>query len=84
MKKDWGLEDPSGDSIEDFRASRDTIKQKVEQLIEQIKMGQKKLDCTQGFTCTQSLNLHPNAPEQYFRVECIRFVVGCQKDDKRI
>ncbi len=39
MKKDWGLEDPSGDSIEDFRASRDTIKQKVEQLIEQIKMG---------------------------------------------
>lgn len=37
--EDWGLEDPSGGSIEDFRASRDAIKQKVEQLIEQIKMG---------------------------------------------
>lgn len=37
--EDWGLEDPSGGSIEDFRASRDTIKQKVEQLIEQLKMG---------------------------------------------
>ncbi|KGG80088.1 ArsC family transcriptional regulator [Caloranaerobacter azorensis H53214] len=35
--EDWGLEDPSGGSIEEFRKTRDIIKEKVENLIERIK-----------------------------------------------
>lgn len=34
---DWGLDDPSGGPIEDFRVTRDTIKEKVESLIDDIK-----------------------------------------------
>jgi len=34
---DWGLDDPSGGPIEDFRGTRDLIKEKVEQLIDDIK-----------------------------------------------
>lgn len=35
--EDWGLEDPSGGSLEDFRKTRDIIKSKVEELILKIK-----------------------------------------------
>lgn len=37
--EDWGLEDPSGGPIEGFRVTRDLIKEKVEQLIDQVKSG---------------------------------------------
>lgn len=37
--EDWGLEDPSGGPIEGFRDTRDTIKQKVIDLIERVKKG---------------------------------------------
>ena len=36
-QEDWGLTDPSGGTIEDFRKTRDLIKEKVENLINQIK-----------------------------------------------
>jgi glutathione/glutaredoxin type arsenate reductase len=35
--EDWGLEDPSGGPIEDFRVTRELIKSKVEKLLERIK-----------------------------------------------
>lgn len=35
--EDWGLEDPSGGSLEDFIKCRDLIKYKVEELIIKIK-----------------------------------------------
>lgn len=35
--EDWGLDDPSGGPIEDFRETRDIIKKKVEELIERVK-----------------------------------------------
>lgn len=35
-QEDWGLEDPSGGSIERFRVTRDLIREKVEDLIERI------------------------------------------------
>lgn len=35
--EDWGLDDPSGGPIEDFRHTRDLIKVKVEDLIERVK-----------------------------------------------
>lgn len=35
--EDWGLEDPSGGPIEDFRETRTLIKEKVETLIENVK-----------------------------------------------
>ncbi len=35
--EDWGLKDPSGGTIEDFRKSRDVIKSKVTELIEKIR-----------------------------------------------
>lgn len=38
-QEDWGLDDPSGGPIEGFRATRDLIRQKVEDLIERIKRG---------------------------------------------
>lgn len=38
-REDWGLEDPSGGSLDDFRATRDMIKAKVEELIERVKTG---------------------------------------------
>jgi protein-tyrosine-phosphatase len=38
--EDWGLDDPSGGLIEDFRVTRDLIKAKVETLIERVKSGQ--------------------------------------------
>ncbi|KYH35525.1 glutaredoxin arsenate reductase [Clostridium tepidiprofundi DSM 19306] len=39
-KEDWGLVDPSGGSIDDFRKTRDVIKRKVEELIERVKNGE--------------------------------------------
>ncbi|MEE0880784.1 MAG: arsenate reductase ArsC [Turicibacter sp.] len=36
-REDWGLEDPSGQSDEAFRFTRDTIKQKVEDLVKRIR-----------------------------------------------
>lgn len=38
-QEDWGLEDPSGKGIEEFRITRDIIKCKVEDLIERINDG---------------------------------------------
>ncbi len=38
--EDWGLEDPVGKPIGDFRKTRDTIKEKMMELIEKIKSGQ--------------------------------------------
>lgn len=35
-REDWGLTDPSGGPIDDFRNTRDIIKGKVEELIKQI------------------------------------------------
>lgn len=35
-KEDWGLEDPSGGTIEEYRATRDTIIEKVEGLIQRV------------------------------------------------
>lgn len=35
--EDWNLEDPSGGSLEDFRHTRDLIKEKVVDLIEKVK-----------------------------------------------
>ncbi|HHX52772.1 MAG TPA: arsenate reductase ArsC [Erysipelothrix sp.] len=34
--EDWGLDDPSGGPIEDFRETRDLIKVKVEELISRV------------------------------------------------
>lgn len=34
--EDWGLDDPSGGPIEDFRETRDLIKIKVEELIKKV------------------------------------------------
>lgn len=39
-REDWGLTDPSGGPIEDFRVTRDLIKVKVEELIERIQKGE--------------------------------------------
>lgn len=38
-KEDWGLTDPSGGSIEEFRQTRDVIKENVENLIKRVKNG---------------------------------------------
>ncbi|MDX1359220.1 MAG: arsenate reductase ArsC, partial [Clostridia bacterium] len=38
-EEDWGIEDPSGGPIEDFRVTRDILKEKVQALIEGIKLG---------------------------------------------
>ena len=35
--EDWGLDDPSGGPIEDYRNTRDLIKEKVEDLIRRVK-----------------------------------------------
>ena len=37
LMEDWGLDDPSGGPIEDFRVTRDLIKAKVLDLIERAK-----------------------------------------------
>lgn len=39
-QEDWGLTDPSGGPIEDFRHTRDLIRGKVEDLIRRISEGQ--------------------------------------------
>lgn len=36
-EEDWGIDDPSGKSIEDFRKTRDLIEEKVKGLIKEIK-----------------------------------------------
>ncbi|AUG56119.1 arsenate reductase ArsC [Acetivibrio saccincola] len=38
--EDWGLTDPSGGPIEDYRKTRDIIKEKVEDLIQRVKNNQ--------------------------------------------
>ena len=35
-KEDWGLDDPSGKPIEEFRKTRDLIEAKVKELVERI------------------------------------------------
>lgn len=39
-REDWGLDDPSGKSDEEFIKTRDIIKAKVEQLVERIRTGE--------------------------------------------
>ncbi len=39
-KEDWGLDDPAGKSIEEFRRVRDVIKLKVDELVVRIKNNQ--------------------------------------------
>lgn len=39
-QEDWGLDDPSGGPLEDFRNTRDLIKQKVEELIQRVEKGE--------------------------------------------
>lgn len=41
--EDWGLDDPSGGPIEDFRVTRDLIKEKVLQLISRVQSGEIEL-----------------------------------------
>ncbi len=41
--EDWGLSDPSDGSLDDFRATRDLIKQKCLDLIERVESGQLNL-----------------------------------------
>jgi arsenate reductase len=36
-REDWGISDPSGGPIEDYRKTRDIIKKKVEDLIQRVK-----------------------------------------------
>ena len=38
--EDWGLSDPSGGPIEDYRKARDIIREKVEDLIQRVKNNQ--------------------------------------------
>ncbi len=40
MAEDWGLDDPSGGSIEDFRETKNLIKNKVKELINRIRMNE--------------------------------------------
>ncbi|MFP4016259.1 MAG: arsenate reductase ArsC [Halanaerobiales bacterium] len=37
MREDWGLDDPVGKSIEVFRETRDTIEEKVKELVEKAR-----------------------------------------------
>ncbi len=39
-KEDWGISDPSGGPIEDYRKARDIIREKVEDLIQRVKSNQ--------------------------------------------
>jgi len=39
-REDWGIVDPSGGPIEDYRKTRDIIKEKVEDLIQRVKNGE--------------------------------------------
>lgn len=39
-REDWGLDDPSGGTIEGFRETRDLIKDKVIELLERIDRGE--------------------------------------------
>ena len=39
-REDWGIDDPSGKGIDEFRKTRDIIKEKVLELIERIKRGE--------------------------------------------
>ena len=38
-EEDWGLDDPSGGTIEDFRKTRDLIQEEVKDLIKRIREG---------------------------------------------
>ncbi|WKV08132.1 arsenate reductase ArsC [Thermoanaerobacterium sp. CMT5567-10] len=37
LKEDWGLDDPDGKPLDDFRKARDIIESKVKELIKRIK-----------------------------------------------
>lgn len=39
-REDWGLEDPSGKSDDDFRATRQRIKEKMEDLLNRVRSNQ--------------------------------------------
>ncbi len=43
FSEDWGLDDPSGGPIEDYRVTRDLIEEKVEQLVKRVKNGEIEL-----------------------------------------
>ena len=43
-RKDWGLDDPAGKPIEEFRKTREIIKDKIEELIKRVRNGELDLD----------------------------------------
>ena len=40
FREDWGIDDPSGGTEEDFRQARDTIKEKMEELLAKVRRGE--------------------------------------------
>lgn len=42
-KEDWGISDPSGGTIEDYRRTRDVIKERVEDLIKMVRNNETSL-----------------------------------------
>lgn len=37
LKEDWGLDDPDGKPLDEFRKTRDIIESKVKELIKRVK-----------------------------------------------
>ncbi|MBE0068439.1 arsenate reductase ArsC [Thermoanaerobacterium thermosaccharolyticum] len=44
LKEDWGLDDPDGKPLEEFRKTRDIIETKVKELIKRVKNNEINLD----------------------------------------
>ncbi|MFU0781813.1 MAG: Protein-tyrosine-phosphatase [Thermoanaerobacterium thermosaccharolyticum] len=44
LKEDWGLDDPDGKPLEEFRKTRDIIESKVKELIKRVKNNEINLD----------------------------------------
>jgi arsenate reductase len=42
-KEDWGISDPSGGTVEDYRRTRDVIKERVEDLIKMVRNNETSL-----------------------------------------
>lgn len=42
-REDWGISDPSGGTIEDYRRTRDVIKERVEDLIKMVRNNETSL-----------------------------------------
>ncbi|AST58143.1 ArsC family transcriptional regulator [Thermoanaerobacterium thermosaccharolyticum] len=44
LKEDWGLDDPDGKPLDEFRKTRDIIESKVKELIKRVKNNEINLD----------------------------------------